>query len=155
MSGLRGNRSRGQGLVEFAIVVPLFVVLLMGVFDFGRGIYQFNGVSQAAREIARVTSVHPGSGCPPTCTSPETQAVIDTQKALIPSLGDPTFECIDALGAVKPSSGCKPGDGIRVTIYAPFTPLTPLLGALGNGTRPPCTVQAFACLQASSTVKIQ
>ena len=51
----------------------IFLLLLFGVVDLGRGIYQFNGVSQAAREIARVTSVHRGTACPPTCTSPETR----------------------------------------------------------------------------------
>ncbi len=56
----RPGRS-GQGLVEFAIVIPVFLVILMGVVDLGRGIYMYNGVAEAAREIARVTSVHPGS----------------------------------------------------------------------------------------------
>ena len=35
-----------------------FLILLMGVFDLGRGIYTMNGTSEAAREITRVTIVH-------------------------------------------------------------------------------------------------
>ena len=46
----------------FALII--FLLLLFGVVDLGRGIYQFNGVSQAAREIARVTSVHRGLELP-------------------------------------------------------------------------------------------
>ena len=154
MTGQRRGGQKGQALVEFSLVFLVFVVMVMGIFDFGRGIYQFNGVSEAAREIARVTSVHRGSACPQFCTSPETLAVIATQKGLVPSLGSPSFDCIDSSGTVKDATGCKPGDSVRVTIYAPFSPVTPLLG-LVNGTRPPCTDQAFACLKASSTVKIQ
>jgi hypothetical protein len=151
---MRRDAHRGQALAEFAIVLPIFLLLILGVVDFGRAIYQYNGVSQAAREIARVTSVHRGSACPTACTSPETSAVVATQKSLIPNLGDPSYTCIDALGAVKPSAGCKPGDSVRIAIAAPYSPLTPLLGLI-TGARPPCTGQAFVCLQASSTVKIQ
>ena len=55
----RRRDHRGQALVEFALVIIVFLVILMGIVDFGMAIYKFNGVSQAAREIARVTSVHP------------------------------------------------------------------------------------------------
>jgi len=154
MTGRRREGHQGQALVEFSIAILVFLVMVMGIFDLGRGIYQFNGVSEASREIARVTSVHRGSACPPACTSPETLAVIATQKNLVPSLGDPVFDCIGPSGSVKPSSGCVPGDSVRVTIFAPYGPVTPLLG-FANGTRPPCADPAFACLQSSSTVKIQ
>lgn len=150
-----GRDHRGQALVEFSLALVIFLLLLFGVVDLGRGIYQFNGVSQAAREIARVTSVHRGSGCPPTCTSPETVAVIGVQKALIPGLGNPIFRCVDEAGALKPvNDGCAPGDGVRVTAFAPYTALVPLLG-LVNSVQPPCSDRAFACVQGVSTVKIQ
>ena len=42
------KRQRGQSLVEFAIVIPVFLIILMAVFDFGMAIYKFNGVSQGA-----------------------------------------------------------------------------------------------------------
>jgi hypothetical protein len=153
MTRIRSS-DRGQALVEFTLALLVFLMLIMGVFDLGRGIYEFNGVSQAAREIARVTSVHRGPGCPPTCTSPETLAVIGVQKNLVPNLGDLSFQCVSEAGVVKPDAGCAPGDGVRVTAFAPYTALTPLLG-LANSMHPPCTVKAFACVQGSSTVKIQ
>ena len=43
----------GQGLVEFALIVPVFVLLLMGIFDIGRAVYAYNTVSNAAREAGR------------------------------------------------------------------------------------------------------
>ena len=54
-------RSRGQGLVEFAIGITVFLTILIGLIDLARAAFLFNGVSDAARELARVTSVHPGS----------------------------------------------------------------------------------------------
>jgi hypothetical protein len=150
-----GRDNRGQALVEFSLALCVFLLLLFGVVDLGRGIYQFNGVSQAAREIARVTSVHRGANCPPTCTSPETLAVIDVQKGLIPGLGNPIFRCVDEAGVLKPvNNGCAAGDGVRVTAFAAFTALTPLLG-LTNAVHPPCTDRSVACVQGVSTVKIQ
>ena len=62
----------------------------MGIVDLGRGIYTYNGVNQAARELARVTSVHLCDTSAPTCTigtSPETAHVAGTQAKLVPGLG--------------------------------------------------------------------
>ena len=53
------SQQHGQALVEFSLAIIVFLVILMGVFDLGRGIFVYNGVSQAAREIARATAVHP------------------------------------------------------------------------------------------------
>jgi len=123
---------RGQALVEFSLAIIVFLVLLMGVFDFGRAIYQFNGVSQAAREIARVTATHPGTDFSTNAgRSSETNMVIQTQKGLIPNLRDPLIKCVDITGAVI-TSGCMQGDWIQVRISAPYTPITPLLGLSGT-----------------------
>jgi len=49
---------RGQGLVEFALVFPVFVLLLLGIFDLGRAVYAYNTIGDAAREGARVAIVN-------------------------------------------------------------------------------------------------
>jgi Flp pilus assembly protein TadG len=51
----------GQALVEFALIVPLFLVLIFAVFDFGRVIWANDAVGNAAREAARYAIVHGGS----------------------------------------------------------------------------------------------
>ena len=53
----RGAEERGQSLVEFALIVPIFVLLLVGIFDMGRAVYAFNTINQAAREAARLAIV--------------------------------------------------------------------------------------------------
>jgi Flp pilus assembly protein TadG len=58
---------RGQGLVEFSLVLPIFLMLLMGIVDFGRVIWANDSLANAAREGARLAIVHGGSdstACP-------------------------------------------------------------------------------------------
>jgi hypothetical protein len=55
------QRRRGQALVEFALVIPLFLIMLMAVVDIGRAIWAQNSVAAAAREGARFAIVHGGS----------------------------------------------------------------------------------------------
>jgi Flp pilus assembly protein TadG len=55
------RRSRGQALVEAAIVAPLFFAILFGMIDLGRVIWANDVVSNAAREAARFASVNAGT----------------------------------------------------------------------------------------------
>jgi Flp pilus assembly protein TadG len=48
---------RGQGLVEFALIVPLFLVLLVGMVEFGRAWMTKNILTGAAREAVRLAAV--------------------------------------------------------------------------------------------------
>lgn len=128
----RRDRDRGQALVEFSLALIPFVFLLMGVVDLGRGIYTNNGVAQAAREIARVTSVHQCAGpCTSATWSAEILEVVNAQKALVPGLTNSgiTIDCVDvADGATAAGDGtCPPGDYIRVTATASFRLVTPFL----------------------------
>jgi hypothetical protein len=131
MGALRRHGDRGQALVEFSLSIVIFLVLMMAIVDLGRGIYMFNGVSQAAREIARVASVHPGT----TFGGAEITAVVSTQKGLIPSLGNPTFACVNIDGGpgLDPLYGyCPSGAQVTVSISAPYSPVTPLMGLVGT-----------------------
>lgn len=61
MVGLMSKRQqsgrRGQALVEFALILPIFILVVMGIFDLGRAVYGFNTVNNAAREGARLAIV--------------------------------------------------------------------------------------------------
>jgi hypothetical protein len=133
----RQSGSRGQALVEFAIVLIPFLFLLMGIIDVGRGVYTYNAVAEAARELARVTSVHPYDSCSGGCTiggTAETQAVIDTQMRMIPGLTRARIQisCSDLGDASKSDADCRPGDFVKVTVTVPFQPVTPLLSMVGT-----------------------
>lgn len=48
---------RGQSLVEFALVFPILILVLVAVFDLGRLVFAYNNVTNAARTGARVAIV--------------------------------------------------------------------------------------------------
>jgi TadE-like protein len=50
------GRSDGQGLVEVALILPVFLLILFGIFDVGRAVYTNSTLSQAAREGARLAA---------------------------------------------------------------------------------------------------
>ena len=51
-------RSAGQSLVEFALVLPVFILVLVSLFDLGRGVFAYNTLTNAAREGARLAIVN-------------------------------------------------------------------------------------------------
>lgn len=54
IGGWAGESERwGQAVVEFALAIPLLMVLILGVFDAGRGVVALTSVANAAREGAR------------------------------------------------------------------------------------------------------
>jgi Flp pilus assembly protein TadG len=55
--GARQRKSRGQSLVEFAIVLPVIAVLVLGLFDLGRAVFSYNTLAQAARQANRAAIV--------------------------------------------------------------------------------------------------
>ncbi len=50
-------RGRGQALVEFALVLPIIVLLVLGLLDLGRAVFSYNTLSQAARQATRTAMV--------------------------------------------------------------------------------------------------
>src|SRR5438309_11479796 len=48
------KQQRSQGLTEFALIAPVLLLLTFGIIDFGRGLYFYITLQQAANEGARV-----------------------------------------------------------------------------------------------------
>lgn len=53
-----------QSLVEFALVLPVFLLLVTGLFDVARAVWQENSLAYAAREGTRYAIVHGSAGSP-------------------------------------------------------------------------------------------
>jgi Flp pilus assembly protein TadG len=61
------RRQGGQALAEFALVVPVLMLIVIGTLDVGRAVFAYDSVANAAREAARFAIVHGGTGatsCP-------------------------------------------------------------------------------------------
>ncbi|MDP9265334.1 MAG: pilus assembly protein [Chloroflexota bacterium] len=55
----RTSAEEGATLVEFALIVPLLLLLIIVILDLGRAVNAYVTVSNASREGARYASVHP------------------------------------------------------------------------------------------------
>ena len=85
MIKLRRDRGRGQSLVEFALILPIFLLFIFGIIDLGRAVYAYHTLNSAAREAARVAMVDQ------TITHVRT-AAIDQALALDIQPADVTFD---------------------------------------------------------------
>ena len=81
----RRHGERGQGLVEFAVVIPLFLLMVFSILDVGRIILASNAVAAAAREGARYAIVRGGSASNPCPVGPAgPDAVVPAASASCP-----------------------------------------------------------------------
>jgi Flp pilus assembly protein TadG len=133
--GTRSSGRRGQALVEFALVIPIFLLLLMALFDMGRAVFAFNTLTNAAREGARIAIVNQ-----------DVNSITDRAKAQtqIVELDDPSvsiqFRKTNTNGTPDMSSGgdCSPaavGCLAIVSFQATYRPITPIISNIvfGNG----------------------
>ena len=72
MSGNAFRSERGQTFVEFALVLPLLLILVFGALDLGKALGYKNDLTNLANQAARAAAVNqcPGtcSGCPVSCS---------------------------------------------------------------------------------------
>ena len=128
----RRARSRGQSLVELALIAPVFLILLMTAIDLGRLLYSQITITNAAKEGVLVASQggtwQPNAPCSDTNTvmcGALTEAeggfvfVEQTRVTLSPATCDPN--------ATYPAGG-PPTVSVEVT--SPFNLLTPIIGSI-------------------------
>jgi len=133
-----------------ALILPVFILVLVGILDFGRAFYAYNAISNAAREGARYGTVHhenrDSDGFPP-YDEPETIEekavaqvfILDQEQFRVRvRFPDPT-RIDDAFCVANPYDptclNSDPGSGapIEVTVIYRFQPLTPLVSQLIGG----------------------
>ncbi len=124
--------NKGQGMVEFAIVFPLLVVLIFGIFEFGRFMFSHSAAIASSREAARYGAAIQdiGGGIP---QFEECQGIRDADKRIGKYAGigdgDITIQYSNEFGVY--STSCPPGqevgltDSISVTVDTSISPLTP------------------------------
>lgn len=120
---------RGQSLVEFAVILPVFVLVLVGIFDLGRAVYATSTLNNAAREAGRLAIVDQ------TIAHIQTEA-IKQSVALGVSPGDISVDFRDPSTPNTPNSCGSPiqlGCIADVRVNYTFNPATPMIEQLvGN-----------------------
>lgn len=121
-----GAPSRGAAVVEFALVVPIFLLLVMGIIDFGFAFNDYNSVRQGVREGARqiVVADWNTDGC---TTGTSSQRAACVTKARI------GLNAADTRVKIVLPAAYQPGNQVTVCAMYPFRSLTGLFGAALNG----------------------
>jgi Flp pilus assembly protein TadG len=110
----------GQALVEFTMVLPVLLVLLFGLVDFGRAFYSWLLVTNAAREGARVAAVQ------------STSAQIDTRihDALCSSYPSNCSINMSKLTITKTNVQAARGNPVTIDLSYNFQYATPIGGII-------------------------
>ncbi len=119
------RRSRGQALVEFALVFPLFILLLFGLVDLGRLAYINNAIAEAAREGARWGIVQGRS-----ISAADRTNIATKTRTLMAAVPNPTVTvtCEDVFGTAR--SICTKDNVLVVRVDTTVGMLTPIIGQL-------------------------
>jgi Flp pilus assembly protein TadG len=97
---IRKSDTRGQTLVEFAFVLPLFVFLLVAIFDLGHVVWANDTLANGAREAARYAIVHG-------VTSGTTGPVQDVKDVAVKWAGMAgTGVTVTVCGFIPPATSC-------------------------------------------------
>lgn len=127
-AGVRDQR--GAVAVEFALVFPILVLLVLGIIEFGAGFHAWDATQNAAREGARLAAVDASPsnitkrvrGTTSFLNQSDLKVIIDCQRK-----GGPFFTC--------PSDPAQwvEGDIVRVAVEYHYDYITPLPRFVGMG----------------------
>jgi len=126
---MKRRNEKGQSLVEFALVVPLVILILMAIIEFGFMFNAYITISNASREGARLGAL--GSSDTAVVTR-----VVDTSVAL-----DPTKLSV----AITPANRSR-GDMIRVQVNYDYVLITPIVSSI---------LSPFIDLEAETVMRVE
>jgi Flp pilus assembly protein TadG len=120
----RQRGERGQSLVEFALIAPVFFILVFGIVDFGLGLRAWITVTNSAREAARYAAV--------TCATASADEDLVVDRAVNTSAGLLIDDDVEVENCPGEST-----ESVVVSVqydYDLITPLAPFLTLISAGT---------------------
>lgn len=130
----------GQSLVEFSLILPVMLILVFAICDFGRGFYTWLIVTNAAREGARAAAVQSDSSTIDSkiydsfCSSYPSNCGLDTTKMTITKTN------------VQGARGTETAVDISYN-FSYVTPLGPLLQLIGGSSLSNPTISSHAAMR--------
>lgn len=144
---LPSGKNKGQAIIEFAIVLPILLLLVYGLIETGRLLFIYSSVNNATRQAARYGST---SGISPTSGVPRYQDCAGIRLAAqrgdflnafddddieiyidngIDNSGNPINQTLVCTGGAAVDTGITPqtGDRITVNVDAAFNAIVPNL----------------------------
>jgi len=143
----RHHRTRGQSLVEFALILPIMMVFLAAVLDLGRVFYATISLNNAAREGAFQAAESPasfaqGQACNTATNLVTCRVQLEAKNSAVSiAAADITMTCS--------ASGCpeQAGSQVTVAVTGQFRLLTPLLSIVFGGQTIPMRAAATAQIE--------
>ncbi len=116
----RDRKEDGQSMVEFALILPVFLLILCGIIDFGWMFYNQLSLNNACREGARYAVVNTADGT--------------DMDAIITHIENDSKKVFDKDGVEINVAYSSPGDptegDVTVTLKAEITFFTPVLSSV-------------------------
>jgi Flp pilus assembly protein TadG len=112
----RWGSQRGSSLIEYGVVLVVMMTMIFGLIDFGRAMYAYHFVSNAAREGTRYAMVR-GSTCNSNLSGCPVQSSSDVLAYLqnVPAGIDPSQLSVNATWNPNNSPSCP----VSESIYSP------------------------------------
>lgn len=142
----KSRRSRGQALVEFSLIAPVLLVVILAIFDYGRVLLVYANASTALRNAARTSQVAGLGGSDyADCALIESEvrelwfATVEDVRILyydntnFTGYGNPTYGCPGDGAAAFTPDDLENGFMMRVEVDATIDFVTPFLGLIGGG----------------------
>ena len=143
-------RSRGIATVEFTIVLPVLLVLLLGVTEIGRAMLRYSALTKAVHEGARYAAAYALLGSTG-AVNVDAQLLGEVRNVVV--YGNPGGTGGIVLGGLQPVQVTVTdlgGDLVRVDASYPYEPIIgPVLPNLGLGS----TISTSFVMQASVTMR--
>src|ERR671910_941492 len=122
----RGHRTRGQSIVELALILPVLMLLVASTLDLGRMFYSQITITNVAREGAYEAAYKPTSFTP----NASCNAAVNRIMCRVLSEAKGSFVVVnkaDVSVACSPSCAKAIGNSVKVTVLGHFTLLTPIM----------------------------
>lgn len=126
----RAGSTRGQSVVEFALILPVLLLILAGAIDLGRAFYAYVAVENAAKEGALYGARHPLCDGPGSCPNPQNVRWVVANEAANLKLSTDVACRTSAGKLIQPMNDCVNGSIYTVRVTHSFHLITPILGDL-------------------------
>jgi len=113
----KAHNDRGQSLLEFALLLPVLLLILAGVLDLGRLFFSHVAVTDAAAEGVAYAAIHPN----------DSAGIIERARTSSGGLIEIEEDMVEI-----DCPNVSPGEPITVTVRYTFTLATPFVSAIVN-----------------------
>lgn len=134
--GRRGWRTRGQALTEFALILPVMLLLMLAAIDFGRLFFSYVQITNAAREAAAYAAADPAVSQASIVARAAQEANSQAQRGEgAMSVSTPACTSATTLPTTVSCSTAAANNGgsgnqVTIVVSRPFTFFSPVIGVI-------------------------